>query len=205
MEMKERIQQKAEQLFRAYGIRSVTMDEIASQLGISKKTIYQFFSDKEEVVAAVFHGIIDSNKSCCMKDRKRAENPVHEVFLAYDMAMEMFRNMNPAILFDLMKYHPEVHQRFHEYKYGFMYEMISHNLKRGIEMELYRADLDIDIITRFRIESLMFGFNTMVFPDNKNNLAKIEAAIFEHFLYGIATTKGIKLIEKYKKQRQPKS
>jgi AcrR family transcriptional regulator len=204
MEMKERIQQKAEQLFRAYGIRSVTMDEIASQLGISKKTIYQSFSDKEEVVAAVFHGIIDHNKSCCLKDRTRAENPVHEIFLAYDMAMEMFRDMNPAILFDLMKYHPEVHQRFQEYKHGFLYEMISANLKKGIEQELYRNEIDIDILTRYRIESAMMPFNSMVFPDNKNNLLKIEAALFDHFLHGIATPKGIKLIEKYKKQRQPK-
>ena len=69
MEMKERIQAKAEELFRRYGIRSVTMDEISNQLGISKKTLYQSYTDKEEIVSAVFDRMIAENMKMCVKDR----------------------------------------------------------------------------------------------------------------------------------------
>lgn len=205
MEIKERIQQKAEELFKLYGIRSITMDEIASQLGISKKTIYQYFTDKEEVVAAVFNAMMSRNRICCLQGKEQAENAIHEIFLSFDMLQEMFRNMNPAILFDLEKYHPEIYKQFHEYKYGFIYQIVKQNLERGIEEKLYRSELNIDILTRFRIESSMLPFNSYIFPSNQTQLVEIEKEILEHFLYGISNDKGVKLLEKYKKQRQPKS
>jgi AcrR family transcriptional regulator len=106
MEAKERILQKAHELFNRYGIRSVSMDEIAAQLGISKKTVYQYYADKDELVSAVFNGIMSHNKEQCLKDRQIASNAIHEVFLAFDMVKEMFAEMNPAVLFDMEKYHP---------------------------------------------------------------------------------------------------
>ena len=82
MSIKERIQQKAGELFRRYGIRSVTMDEIATQLGISKKTIYQFYSDKDALVKDIFTGITDENKKKCSYFKDISENAIHEQFLA---------------------------------------------------------------------------------------------------------------------------
>ena len=204
MEMKERIQRKAEELFRLYGIRSVTMDEIASHLGISKKTIYHSFADKEEVVRAVFDAMLSENKSCCLEGRNSALNPVHEIFLAFDQMQIMMDNMNPSILFDLEKYHPEVFKKFHEYKYSFLYDLIRKNLEWGIQDGIYREDINLDILTRFRIESAMMPFNPQTFPDNKKNFMLIQRVIIEHFLYGVASAKGIKLIEKYKHKIQPK-
>lgn len=204
MEMKERIQHKAEELFRAYGVRSVTMDEIATQLGISKKTIYQYFADKEEIVAAVFQQMISGHKECCLKDKASAQDPIHEIFLAHDMAVEMFRHMNAAIIFDLMKYHPMVYSKFEEFKNKFLLQIITANLQKGIEMGIYRPEINIDVMSRYRIESAMMPFNPHVFPDNNKNLAVIESELFFHFMYGIVNAKGLKLIEKYKKQRQSK-
>jgi AcrR family transcriptional regulator len=204
MEMKERIQQKAEELFRSYGVRSVTMDEIATQLGISKKTIYQFFADKEEIVSAVFQSMIAEHKECCLKDKELALDPIHEIFLAYDMTMEMFRHMNASIIYDLMKYHPMVYTKFAEFKNKFLLQIITNNLKKGIEIGIYRPEINIDILSRFRIESAMMPFNPQIFPDNGKNIAAIEGEIFYHFMYGIVNAKGLKLIEKYKKQRQSK-
>jgi AcrR family transcriptional regulator len=202
MEMKERIQAKAEELFRKYGIRSITMDEISNQLGISKKTLYQSFTDKEEIVAVVFERMMNENKSRCTADRDKADNAIHEVFLAFDAVLQMFKEMNPAILFDLAKYHPNVYKNFHAYKYEFLYNVIKDNLSRGVKEELYRQDIDIEIMTRFRIESSMLAFNTEVFPQSVKDLAGVERIIMEHFLYGLATTKGTKLIQKYIQQRQ---
>jgi AcrR family transcriptional regulator len=78
--VKDRIKQKAHELFMQYGVRSVTMDEIAVQMGASKKTIYQYYADKDELVDAVMVDIITFNQDCCMKDRQSAKDAVHEVF-----------------------------------------------------------------------------------------------------------------------------
>ena len=111
-DMKERIQQKAEELFRHYGIRSVTMDEIATQLGISKKTIYQFYSDKDTLVKDIFKAITDHNKERCITNKNESENAIHEQYLSSDAAQEIFTNMNSAVLFDLNRFHPNVFAGF---------------------------------------------------------------------------------------------
>ncbi|MES2882440.1 MAG: TetR/AcrR family transcriptional regulator [Bacteroidota bacterium] len=204
MEVKERILVKADDLFCRYGIRSVSMDDIAAQLGMSKKTLYQFFADKEELVNAVFTNVLDEHRTCCMADKKRAENAVHEIFLAYDMMQEMFAQINPVVIFDLEKYHPEVFRKFHDFKHNFLGQVIKSNIEGGIKQELYRPEIDVEVITRFRIESVMMPFNSSVFPNNRTHLLHIEQQILEHFLFGVVTTKGQKLIHKYKNQRTKK-
>jgi TetR/AcrR family transcriptional regulator, cholesterol catabolism regulator len=204
MEPKERILQKSHELFNKYGIRSVSMDDIAAQLGMSKKTLYQYFADKEEMVDACFSGVMNQSRHQCLADQKQAENPIHEFFLAFDMTKEMFAEMNPSVLYDLQKYHPAAFKKFQEFKYNFLYNVISSNLQRGIKDELYRAEIDVDVIARLRIESVMLPFNADVFPTNRTHLIHIEQQLFEHFLFGIVTTKGQKLIQKYKNQRTKK-
>jgi len=204
METKERILVKSHEQFNRFGIRSVSMDDIANALGMSKKTLYLHFADKEELVGACFSQVMEQNRHQCLADQKRAENPIHEVFLAFDMTQEMFANMNPVVLHEMEKYHPACFKKFHEFKYGFLYRVLTANLERGIREELYRPDIDVDVMARFRIESVMLPFNSDVFPNNRTHLIHIEQQLFEHFLYGLATTKGQKLIQKYKTQRTKK-
>ena len=204
MEPKERILQKSHELFNKYGIRSVSMDDIAAQLGMSKKTLYQYFADKEEMVDACFSGVMNQSRHQCLADQQKAENPIHEFFLAFDMTKEMFAEMNPSVLYDLQKYHPAAFKKFQEFKYNFLYNVITSNLQRGIKEELYRAEIDVDVLARLRIESVMLPFNVDVFPNNRTHLIHIEQQLFEHFLFGIVTTKGQKLIQKYKNQRTKK-
>jgi len=201
MEPKERILQKAHEMFNRFGLRSVSMDDIAAQTGMSKKTLYQYFTDKEELVSAVFNEIMESNKRQCTLDQKRADNAVHELFLAFDMVREMFANMNPAVLHDMEKYHPKVYQTFHEFKNNFLYKMIHTNLEWGVKDELYRPEIDVDVLTRLRIGSIFLAFNPQVFPNNRTQLLHIELQLLEHFVYGLTTVKGQKLIQKYKQQR----
>src|SRR5215467_6030978 len=132
MEVKDRILQKATDLFMRYGIRSITMDEIASQLGISKKTIYQFFTDKDEIVEAVTDRIIKQNEEECKLFKSNSENAIHEIFIAVDETEEMLKAMNPLIMYDLEKYHPKSFKKFKNYKYQFMFTVIKENLERGI-------------------------------------------------------------------------
>jgi hypothetical protein len=109
--------------------------------------------------------------------------------------------MNPVVLVDLHKYHFASFQQFMEHKNTFLLEIISKNLKRGMAEGYYREDLQVEILAKYRLESMMMGFNLDVFPTSKYNLAEVSIAIIENFLYGLATEKGFKLIEAYKKQR----
>lgn len=201
MEAKDRILQKAHELFMHYGIRSVSMDDMATQLGMSKKTLYQYYSDKEELVDAVLTALLENNQKQCMAGRENAENAIHEVFQAFEMIQQLFANMNPSVVFDLEKHHASVYKKVHQHKHVFMYDVIGQNIQRGIKEELYRPEIDVDIITRFRIESMMLPFNSEAFPTNRTHLVKIQHEILEHFIYGLATVKGQKIIQKYKSVR----
>lgn len=204
MEAKERILVKANELFHRYGIRSVSMDDIAVQLGMSKKTLYQYYTDKEELVHAVFDVILATNKNNCIECTKKGDNAIHEVFLSFDIMEEMLKTMNPSVLFDMQKYHPAAYRKFEEFKNSFLYKIIKGNLDRGVKEELYRDDIDTDIMTRYRLYSVLLSFNPEVFPTVKTNAVFIEQQLIECFVYGLATPKGYKLIEKYKHQRTKK-
>jgi AcrR family transcriptional regulator len=202
---KERIKIQATDLFMKYGVRSVSMDDIANSLGMSKKTIYQFYADKDELVDAVVLHEIQHNESCCELDRKGSENAVHELFLAMDMVVEMFHSMNPSLLYDLQKYHPKAFQKFHSHKNEYLYSVIRENLVRGIEEDLFRDDINIDIISRFRVEIMMLPFNPEFQAKVKHNLAEIEEELILHYLFGLVNAKGYKLILKYKQERTKKT
>jgi AcrR family transcriptional regulator len=204
MEVKDRIKQKADELFRRYGIRSITMDEIANQLGMSKKTIYQSFADKDELVDEVISDLLLYNKERCNSDRSKAANAIDEVFLAMEMMDEMFENMNPTILYDLERNHPQTFKKFQQYKHSFLFMVIKENIERGKKEDLYRADINTDIVAKIRIETLMLPFNPEVFPKSKFNLVDLEQQMIEYFLFGIASPKGYKLIVKYKNERSKK-
>ena len=204
MEPQERILEKTHELFHQHGIRRVTMDDIATQCGMSKKTIYQYFKDKDELVDAAAESHMHHNKCICEIDKKLAKDAIHEVFLAMDMVKEMFEKLHPGLLHDLEKYHPKTFIKFKKHKDEFLYKTVKQNIEWGIEDGVYRPGIDTDVLTKFRLESMFLPFNLFVFPQSKYNITRIEEEIMEHFVYGLATIKGHKLIEKYKKQRQTK-
>jgi AcrR family transcriptional regulator len=180
------------------------MDEIANQLGISKKTIYQSFADKDELVDEVITDLLLFNKERCNKDRFNADNAIQEVFLAMEMVDEMFENMNPTILYDLERNHPHNFKKFQHHKHSFLFMVIKENIERGKKEELYRADINTDVVTKIRLETIMLPFDQEIFPKNKFNLVDLEQQMIEYYLFGIATIKGYKLITKYKRERLKK-
>ena len=203
-EAKERILVKAEELFMQYGIRSVSMDDIANNLGMSKKTLYHYYVDKDELVDAVVEGHIKRIQTDCMGCRSEAKDAVHEIFITMERIMDEFNNMNPMLLYDLEKFHFKSYQRFREHKDKFLAQVIRQNIEWGIKEELYRSDINVDVLTKFRLESMMIPFNVAIYPPGKYNLASLSEVIIEHFVYGLATIKGHKLIQKYNEQRQKK-
>ncbi len=201
MEHKERILCKAHELFNRFGFRRVTMDEIALKTGMSKKTIYQSFVNKAQIVDAVVEELLNKSRLTCDQNEAKAENAVHEIFLNIDMTLELMCEMNPAVYEDMEKFFPAVFAKFFHYKNDYIFQKVQKNLRRGIDEGLFREELNVDIITKFRIATLFIPFNQDVFPYGKYNLAEVEAESLELYLHGISTIEGQKLIKKYKQQR----
>ncbi len=204
MELKDRIKEKADELYRRYGIKSVTMDEIASQLGVSKKTIYHSFKDKNELVDAVIEEMLEYNKTCCTTSRNKATNAVQEVYLGMESLQEMLDNMNPSILFDIERGHPQSFKKFKDFKYNFLFEIMKSNIERGKKEGLYREEINAELICKVRIETIMLAFNEEIFPKHQYSLVYIQQQLMEYFLYAMVTPKGYKLITKYQKERAVK-
>ncbi|HMK03543.1 MAG TPA: TetR/AcrR family transcriptional regulator [Ferruginibacter sp.] len=204
IETSERIRQKAHELFMQYGLRSVSMDDIANGLGISKKTIYQSYADKDALVDAVVKVIIGHNQEYCDIDRRTSDNAVHEIFLAMEFMMEIFRSMNASLLFDMQKYHPNAFLQFSKHKNDYLYGVIKDNLIRGVKEELYRPEIKIEILARFRVESVSLPFNPEFHTKLKASLAEIEEEMTYNFLFGLVSQKGYKLILKYQQERTKK-
>lgn len=197
METKIRIKKKAHELFMGLGIRSVSMDDIATQLGMSKKTIYQYYADKDELVNAVMDDEELRMQTDCNSCNVGSKDAIDEVFRNIRLIYEQFSQMNPMVLHDLEKFHPSAFGRFLKMKNEFLYQVIHSNLLRGITEGLYRSEINVDVLTKYRLESIMLPFNIFVFPPAKYSLADISREMTVNFLFGVASQKGYELIVKY--------
>jgi AcrR family transcriptional regulator len=202
METKDRIIAQTHDLFTRYGIRSVSMDDIAYHLAISKKTIYQYYADKDALVEGVLDIELKKNYDNCDSNKQNKQNSIHEFFLSMDSMKEMFKQLNPTIVHDIQKYHPKCFKKLHQHKDDFFYNIIKDNLELGVKEGLYRSEINIDILTKFHLETFFITTNSEIFPVSKYDVTKVSQEILENFLYGIATTKGIEKIEHYKQERQ---
>lgn len=189
-------------MFLRYGIRSVSMDDIANQLGVSKKTVYQYFSDKDELVDASLEIEIRKGQQDCLECSNKAQNAIEEIILAMDKIVEQFNHMNPMVIYDLEKFHFNSFRKFQKYKNEFLLEIVSKNMERGIREELFRPEIQVDILSRFRLESMMMVFNPDIFPQRKYGMVEVTVEILEHYLFGLSTMKGYKLILKYLQEKK---
>lgn len=202
MDNRIRIAEKAEELYMRFGIRSVSMENMAEELGMSKKTLYQYYADKEELVEEVVKRHTEVIRLECEQIVLEAKDAIHEIFLIMERVMEDFRNMNPMVLFDLQKFHPRGFQRFNEYKNEFLLHFIRINIERGIREGHYRANVDLEIMSRFRLESMMIPFNISLYPPTQFNMAETAQLIAENFIYGLATLQGHQLIQSYQQAKK---
>ena len=198
MDSKDHILKSAEELFFRYGVKSVTMDDIASHLGMSKKTIYQFFKDKDELLSDFAKSFVGRNVGAFEQACGSAENAVDEIFCVMKHLRSMIQQMNPKLFFELQKYYPKAWQQFRDFREKHVAEMIQKNLGKGITEGLYRSEINIIILAKLRLEEIEMAINPNIFPMDKFDITQVQLTLFEHFLYGICTLKGHKLINKYK-------
>jgi TetR/AcrR family transcriptional regulator, cholesterol catabolism regulator len=198
LEPKERILTAAQELFHRYGIKSVTMDDIARHLGMSKKTIYQHFRDKDELVLCKTNYDLGL-RECQMEDIfNSAENAIDELIKAMSYVSQLFQQMNPTVFYDMQKYHSEAWEKFRTFKQENIIKMVERNLLRGISEGLYRKELNVKIVSRIRAEQVEMSMRPDIFPPPEFNITEVQLQMLDHYLHGISTLKGHRLINKYK-------
>lgn len=198
IDVKDRILIEATRLFARNGIKSVSMDDIAQHLSVSKKTIYKCFENKDEIVRCTIHNYLNQVESDCEGIIREADNAVDELFQVMTVTKKVLAEIHPSVFYDLQKYHPGAWQLWVDHKNLFMLDKITGNLERGIEEGLFRQDLDLEVIARLRLALIDLVFNPDLFPGHAFGMQRVHQACLEHFMRGIATLKGHKLINQYK-------
>ena len=181
------------------------MDEIALQLGVSKKTIYQSFSDKNELVDEVMVDMLDENKKCCVLSIQNSEDAIHEILLMMDAMKDMMTSLSPSFVFDIQRGHPSSFKKFDNFKTGFIYEILKANIERGKLEGLYRSEVNTEVISKFRLHTMMLIFNEEIFPKNQYSVLELQNEMIIYYLYGMVTLKGYDLITKYQKESVKKT
>jgi len=194
--MKEKIIIKASELFLSLGFKSVTMDDISDEMGISKKTIYKYIPNKKVLVnicTTYLHEKI--SKSIC-EITNQDYNAIEENFAIKHMLTDIFKKSNTSPMYQLQKYYPNIYKNLVENEFLIFNDCVSANIKKGIKEGLYRKDFNENVILKFYFV-LIFGYhNENIFNYKENNLNELEIIALEYHTRAIATSKGIKVLEK---------
>src|ERR1700761_4151818 len=194
----ERIIEGGEELFLKAGIKSVTMDDIAKHLGISKKTIYHFFKDKNELVIALVKKKLweDEEQMCAIIEQ--SSNVIEEMINMMKCSEEIFSRINPIVIHDMQKYHPDAWKQFQKFKSEVLVGKLEELFSKGIKQGYIRPEIDVKILAKMRVAQFELGFDPSVFPVAEFSPWKVQYQFLEHFNYGICTLKGYKLLNQYK-------
>jgi AcrR family transcriptional regulator len=198
MEIKDRIIQAAATLFLRNGIRSVSMDDIATELAMSKKTLYKWFANKDQIVHAVMERHLTVRQGECEVMNQHVSSAIEELLIMLDWAKKQFGEVHPSIFYDLRKFYPISWQLWLSFKNKFIINQIETNLRRGIAEGLYRADLDVDVLARLRLAEIELGFDQELYPPHQFDSQRVQLVHAEHFMLGLVTLEGFKLIQNYR-------
>ena len=197
MKNKEKILNGAKELFYKYGIKNITMDEIARHLAISKKTIYSAFPDKDTLVNSLMIRDLKVNHKDFDEIFNKSDNIVDEIFIIMKKMTEIFSNCNPIMYYDLQKFYPQTWKLFNDFREKFILSHVERSIEEGKKEGLVRLDVNTKILAHLRMEEISMAMSG-TFPPDRFNMLDVQLALAEHFLYGICTLKGHKLINKYK-------
>jgi AcrR family transcriptional regulator len=193
----DNIVEQAFKQFKQLGFKNVTMDEIARAAGISKKTLYEHFEDKDELVFVTVKKMIQAQHVISDKILKSSHNAIQKLVGILNMMESMVREMNPVCHTEMQKFYPKSYQHVENHKRDYIFKSLLNNLKQGIQEGLYREDIDVDIIAKYRLETTFMIFQNNIYPINQYDIITLNRQLFAHYLYGIATIKGHKLISKH--------
>ena len=200
MELLTKILNASAELFRQYGFKTITMDDIARRAGISKKTLYQHFANKNEVVLESLIWYKEHMTNACTILLKDSENPIEAMVKILAYMDETHKKINPMAMFELQRFFPEAYDKFRALMIEKDVVMIKENILAGIRDGLYRIGLNAELLARFRLESSLMILQPNLIVNERNDLLYVNLEIGEHFLYGMMTPKGEQLYLKYKEK-----
>ncbi len=186
-----------EQLFMRYGIKSVTMDDIARHLGISKKTLYQCVDNKADLIHKVMEQHIETELETMAQIRSASKDSIDEMLGISKHVTQMLREMSPTTVYDMRKYYRKTWDMVEGFQQKHIYDFIKTNLEKGVKEGLYRKDFDPDIIAKFYVAKTLFVVDEEMFPLRNYNKEKLFNAFSEYHIHGVASVKGLKKLEQY--------
>lgn len=190
METKEQLLLAITELFMRYGIKSLTMDDISRHLGISKKTLYQFVSDKKDLVKQCVELTVTAEQCMLCEFATEKGNAIDELFLVNKRISEKLQNVQPAVMFDLQKYYPDAWKVMENHKHCFIYDMMVKNINDGVVQGLYRDNVNVEIVARIYVGMIDKMFDTEFFPNNTFSFEILHREIARYHIRGIASEKG---------------
>lgn len=202
MPMKEKIVQKATQMFLSLGFKSVTMDDIASDMGISKKTIYQSFSNKNCLVKECVLGLFDTISSGVDKITQERKNPIEELFEIKNFIAKHLKDESSSPMHQLQKYFPKIHETLHQKQLAKLEECIKVNLQRGVEMDLFRKEIPVDFISRIYFVGIQGIRDKRIFPEEYYTSSELIEQYLEYHLRAICSVKGLEIMKELQQKNR---
>ncbi len=189
------IVKKTYELYTKYGIKSISMDDISRNIGISKKTLYTHIKDKEDLVRKVAFYDIKQKKKQFASLKNSNLNAIEELLEVDKFMYKILKNYNHSFDFDLKKYYPTLSNEVCEEKFKGKYEEITNNIEKGKKEGLYRKNIDTDIIAKLHLLRIDTNIELDLYIDYKDNSYKVFKEIITYHLYGICNKNGIKFLE----------
>ncbi len=192
--MKQQILVTASELFLNLGFKSVTMDDIAKELGVSKKTLYTHYENKTKLVeAATMH--VFNTVSCGIEDICALnKNPILELYEIKRMLMEHLNNEKTSPQYQLQKYYPKIYNTLHKKQYQIMYECVLRNVEKGVKQKIYRENLNIGFVAKIYFSGVTSLKDHRLFPEKEFPVLELMDNYLEYHLRGIVTPKGRKML-----------
>lgn len=193
MPVRERIMETALRMFRMYGIKSVTMFDISRECGVSKKTVYEHFKDKEDLVNEGMSFLLNGHMEQFKDFRQHSANAIEELIKELEYMELLGKTVNPVMLYEIQKYHPEIWKTIETFKMDCVLGSIAENLQRGVKEGLYRKDLKMEIVARMRQLQVEAVFDPVQYPAAQYDMHEVMMQLMQHFILGITTLTGRKL------------
>lgn len=186
-----------ESLFKRYGIRSISMEDISKELGMSKKTLYQFVENKPDLIEKFLQYMLKKSNSC-VTDDSSGMNAIDILLQVSIKVSKEIEDVNPVIAFDLEKFYPALYRSFVMAKREHVYLKIKENLEQGAAEGLYRTDIDFDLVAKLYVQKLIDIHNPDFLSSVDFNVEKVFQVMFDNHIRGISNTSGLSYYEKKK-------
>ncbi len=190
METKQKILDQTFDLIMKYGIKSVSMDDISKRIGISKKTIYQYFENKKGLIHEVIENHIEKDEADISSIITEASDAIDEMLLVAKHVLIFLRGMSPSMMFDTQKYYPQIWERVQTQHFSFIRNTIVENIKRGQDEGYYSDDMDADIISKMYVRQILTLADESVFPLSKYDRSDLYKALVTYHVRGLLNDKG---------------